>query len=402
MNKYLNFTKQLLLISVVLFAVSCATTHDLLIADVISFSEDVHANYTGKGNNQTAPYVIHTDKVKYDSNAAKALKTQIKTAPRGVNTSIAYALDLGLDRIKYIRSHQLKNDKTAEYYTILVTDGLDNTSVDVARNNQQGNYSDLKAYQKSIQEKAKKVMGSGKETNLYQIYPMLMIGSDLTMVRDEQMPDMSDEDFANFCAEGYMKEYEGASVGWKAPKALAAYSFAKLADEFKEIFALSGFEFYIPKGYKGKHIKMNLVDEEGNKASFEGDVVKKGNDYWLKNIRLNDQLVLRSAKNKQVFDLKQMKGDKKDIRAWFRMENLKLNDKTFKVDKGQVAQYYKEHVNGREIWQYNSEYNKNAKPQVDRYVQFIFDTSQSMDDKAIKEEQNMLIDIFNIITEDLR
>ena len=97
-----------------------------------------------------------------------------------------------------------------------------------------------------------------------------------------------------------------------------------------------------------------------------------------------------------------MKGDKKDIRAWFRMENLKLNDKTFKVDKGQVAQYYKEHVNGREIWQYNSEYNKNAKPQVDRYVQFIFDTSQSMDDKAIKEEQNMLIDIFNIITEDLR
>lgn len=400
--------KQVAMFAATLILTSCATTHDLLIGDVISFSEEANTNFLpskedSKWQEQTAPYMIHTDKVQYDNKEAMALKKQIKTAPQGVNTSIAYAQDLGLDRIKYIRKKYLKGDKMAKYYTIIVTDGLDNTSVEVARNHKQGRYKDLNAYHKKIAKKIRSVMGNSKEPNLYQVYPMLQIGEDLEKLHQDQLPQMSKEEFSKFCRDNFMQQYRGASKGWEVPEALAAYSFDELAEQFEEIFSIEGFEFYVPKGFNGKRIKMNLVDELGRKASFEGTIVKKSGTYYIKDIQLNDGLVAKTAKKKAVLELKATNSnDKKAIRAWFRIESLKLNGKSFKVDPNVVEQYYKEKlISGAEIWQYNSEYRKQAKPKVGTYFQFIFDTSESLKDE-IKNEQDMLIKIFNIITKQLK
>ena len=387
---------------VALLATSCATTHDLLIGDVISFSETAYTNYDYE-HRDPHPYMLHTDKVQYNNQEAMALKKQIKTAPRGVNTSIAYAQDLGLDRIKYIRKNYFSGDKMAKYYTIIVTDGLDNTSVEVARNKGQGRYKDLNSYHKKIAKKIRSVMGGGKEQNLYQVYPMLQIGEDLEKLHQDQMPQMSKEEFSKFCRDNFMQQYRGASKGWEVPEALAAYSFDELAEQFEEIFSIEGFEFYVPKGFNGKRIKMNLVDELGRKASFEGTFTKQGGKYYIKDIKLNDGLVAKTQTLKPVLELKATNSsDKNAVSAWFRLESLKLDGKSYRVNPDIVEQYYKEKlISGVEIWQYNSEYRKQAKPKVGTYFQFIFDTSESLKDE-IKNEQDMLIKIFNIITKQLK
>ena len=398
-----NFFKSLFVsITIVLFT-SCATTHNVMMGDVISFSEEATTSYTIKPfGRQSEPYMLHTDKVNYDRKAVMDLKKQINTAPSGMNTSIAYALDLGLDRIKYVRRHWLKNDHIAKYYTIILTDGLDNTSVQVAKNNKQGNYKDIGHYQKNIQKKIKRLMGCGKEQNLYYIFPMLQIGPDLDEFRKEQLGEMSQEDFVDFCKRNYMEKYRGASKGYEKPAAIVSYSFESIAKDFEELFSSVAFEFYVPKGYDGKRIKMDLVNEKGEKASFEGDVVKKGKTFYFNNIVFKNGLGIKSVGKQKKLELKATNSsDKKAIAAWFRLENLQYQGHSYKVDLEQVKQSYATKLEGKTYFQPNSEYTKNARPQVDTYFQFIFDTSGSIGDN-VEVEQKTLMRMLDVITKNLK
>ncbi|MBR4564429.1 MAG: hypothetical protein IKO26_08260 [Paludibacteraceae bacterium] len=401
MNRISIIKSLFVTIAIVSFA-SCATTHNVMMGDVISFSEEATTSYkiTPLGY-QSEPFMLHTDKVDYDRKAVIELKKQIKTAPSGMNTSIAYALDLGLDRVKYVRRHWLKNDHIAKYYTFIITDGLDNTSVEVAKNNKQGNYKDLDNYQKQLQKKIKRLMGLSKEQNLYQIYPMLQIGPDLEEFRKEQLGEMTQEEFVEFCQRNYMEKYRGASKGYEKPEAIVAYSFKDIKDRIADLFSSAAFEFYVPKGYNGKRIKMELVNEEGNKASFEGDIVKKGSTYYMKNITFKDGLGVKTS-NKKGLELKATNSsDKKAIAAWFRLENLQYRGHSYKVNLEQVKQSYAMKLEGKTYFQPNSEYTKNAKPQIDTYFQFIFDTSGSIGDN-VTAEQDVLLEILETITKDLR
>lgn len=400
MNKK-SIIRQLFFIAILMLFASCAATrHNVLMGDVITFSEQASTNFLTGSRNQGNPYMLHTDLIEYDVKEALKLKQQIKNAPYGKNTSLVYALDLGLNRIKYIRKNQLKNDKLAKYYIFLLTDGLDNTSVEVARNNKQGNYKNLKEYQKKVQKKAKKLMGNGKEQNLFQIWPMLQIGSDLEEFHQEQMPEMSNEEFANFCKQHYMEPYMGASKGYEAPDPIVAYSFAEVQNQIIELFSSSAFEFYVPKGYDKKLIKMNLVDENGQKASFEGRVVKKGKKFYMRDIELKDGLKVNlTNKQKKVELVSTNNSDKNAIVAWFRFENLELGGKKYKVDPSQVKQsYFNEDIG---LYQPNSEYDRSARPQIDTYFQFIMDTSGSVGDN-VEDEQKVLMALMDIITRDLK
>lgn len=401
MNK--SFLMQLMIFAVAMLSASCGSiSHNVMLGDVLSFSEDVNTNYTIVGMHQSDPYVIHSDKVEYDSKEVMNLKKQIKNAPSGVNTSLTYAQDLGLERIKYIRKHQLKRDKLAKYYTFILTDGLDNTSVEVAKNNKKGNYKNLEAYHKKIQKKIKTLMGQGKEQNLYQIYPMLQIGSDLEEFHQEQMSELSSEEFADFCRRNYMEPYRGSSKGYEKPEAIVAYSFSEIKERIAELFSSAAFEFFVPKGYAGKRIKMDLIDEQGQKASFEGDVVKKGNKFYIKKIEFKDGLSVKTSKKVKNIELTATNNsDKKDIRAWFRLENLQLGGKSYKVVPKQVKQSYVTYLEGKKYYQSNSEYKGDARPQVDTYFQFIFDTSGSIGEN-VQDEQAVLFDILEMITRDLK
>ena len=409
----MNKTKmlgQFALLATGLLLASCATTrHNVLMGDVISFSEEATTSYTSSGKGltltQSDPYIIHSDAVNYDKTAVFNLKRQIKTAPSQVNTSITYAQDLGLERIKYIRKHQLKNDKSTRYFTFILTDGLDNTSVDVARNHKRGNYKNLEKYQNANKKKIKRLMGIGKEQNEYKVYPILVIGPDLQEFHHEQMPELSDSQFADLCRSEYMESYRGASRGYDAPEPIVTYSFASALDMIKNQFAQSSFEFYVPKGYKGKQVKMELVDENGVHVTFEGKVTKKMGKYYFTDIVFNDNNKLTSslvsAKQKKV-GLKAINNDDKNaIVAWFRLEDLKVGDKTFKVVRDLTKQSYQTTLkNGKTYYQYNSEYDKSAMPQIDTYFQLIFDTSGSIGEN-VEDEQKVLFEILDIMTRDL-
>lgn len=58
-------------------------------------------------------------------------------------------------------------------------------------------------------------------------------------------------------------------------------------------------------------------------------------------------------------------------------------------------------LEGKTYFQPNSEYSKNAKPQIDTYFQFIFDTSGSIGEN-VEAEQKVLLEILEIITRDLK
>ena len=242
-----------------------------------------------------------------------------------------------------------------------------------------------------------------KEQNLYEVYPMLQIGSDLEQFKQDNFRDMSREEFTDFCRRNYMEAYRGASRGHDRPEAIVAYSFGEIKDTIKEKLSSAAFEFYVPKGYNGKRIKMELVDEKGRKASFEGDVVKRFGKYYFKNITFSDGLFSeKTSTQKAELELKATNNsNRKDIVAWFRMENLKLGADNYKVSTDKVKQSYATILEGKRYFQTNSEYKKNAKPQIDTYFQFIFDTSGSIGEN-VKDEQDVLLEILDIITKDLK
>ena len=397
MNKK-TILKCVALFAFMLLSASCATTkNNVMLADVISFSDDVKTSFTKK----SPPYVIYSQDVPFDRlNTPKPLLKEITNVNPGGNTSVTYALDIGLDRIKYVRKHQLKNDKIAKYYIILFTDGLDNTSVQVARNNKQGNYKDLEAYQKKVQKKIKKLMGNGKETNLFQIYPMLLIGQDLTDFKNTNFESLSYPEFAEKC-KSLMENYRGASKGWAVPDAIVQNDFDQLYVDFEDKFTSAGFEFYVPKGYAGKTIRMYLTDGKDS-TFFDARVVRKGKKYFIDNLSLSPGLTFEHKEKKiEKVKLKAYNNSAKDeIFAWFRIEGLKMNGRSYIVIPDSSKQYFWGSFGGIMCWQPNSEYEKNAKPQVDTYFQLIFDTSGSLSD-VVKDEKEMLIKLIKLITSTL-
>lgn len=402
-----NIFRQLVLIVAVLLSASCATTkHNVLMGDVITFSEDAKTSWVtekrGGKEWQSDPIVIHSENIPYDKNAVLKLKKQYQNDVRyGINTSLVYALDLGLKRVKYIRKHQLKNDKLAKYYIFLLTDGLDNTSVDVARNNKMGNYKDLEAYQKKIQQKIKKVMGGGKDQNFFQIWPMLQIGKDLVELREQLH--YSPDKFIDFCKTNIMSPYKGSSIATSDMEPIVAYEFATIKTKVEEAFNKASYDFYVPKGYIGKRIVMRLVDERGRKTWFKGRVVKKGGRYYLREMELGDRLTINDKE--QLMELEAIKdADKKAIKIWFHIDGLKMDGDAFKVDVDNdesSKQYVETQMAGQTIEQYNSEYDKKAKPMIDTYFLLIMDASQSVGNQ-VKAEQAVMNQVIESITKGVK
>ena len=154
--KQQSLFKAFLCLSFIFVMASCATKHKIMLADVITFSDDAQASYlTSNKAQQLPPYVIYQeDEVdnisedNYKSDGAFALKKQLMNFKKmqGKNTAGYYAMDLGLDRVKYVKNKILKGDKQSKFYIIYITDGLDNISVQAAKNHNKGTYANLTQY----------------------------------------------------------------------------------------------------------------------------------------------------------------------------------------------------------------------------------------------------------------
>lgn len=409
MNK--SILSKVLLGIVVLLMASCATTHEIMLADVITFADDANTSYTyrkGPFKNlfrQSQPYEVYKNG-KYNRKEAAAVKGKLDAiaTTSGFNTAGYYALDLGLDRVKYVRKKVLKGDKQTRYYIIYLTDGLDNTSVQVAKNNRQGNYKNEQQYIKKLDKKKSKLMGGGKNQQCFQIYPMLYIGDDLTKIQKQNK--MNDTQFLNWAAE-QMKPFEGASKGWEKQDAMLATDWTNLAEQLEEKFTSASYEFYVPKGYLNKRVRMTLHDENGVETTIEGFYTKKGGKYILKEVELKGGLSSKTGQTGNRSNLSVVTSfnndDKKSDKSWFKVENLNCNGQNYKVYTGSNPDLApKQDYLDKNYWLFNSEYEKSARASVNTYILFVADVSASLGADGPIAESELLKGFYNMVTTSIR
>ena len=382
---------------------SCTTTHEVLLGDVISFGDDAKTNYhyhKGKCKNsrpQGDPYVLYSQSShSVDRKTMFQMLQRINNTEMENNTAGIYAMDLGLDRIKYIRKHQLKHDPNARYYIIYMTDGLDNISCQVAKNNKQGNYKTPEKYKEKMKKKIEKVSRYKKKSqNPFDIYPVVFTGSDLGDVKRDNH--LSDSDFDRFI-DNNMGWLRGSSRGPEnAPQIIKGENFDEVLEVFKDEFNASGFEFHVPKGYAGKGIRMKFEDENHNQTELTGSFVKQGNKYYLRNVQLRDGLESGvKLKKGQALEPKAINNkDKKAELAIFRLEKPRYKSKSYFIVKDFVEQF----VNDGGMWVKNSEYKSQSKGAIDTYFVLIFDASKSLKGEGFAKERETAMEMIKVISQ---
>jgi hypothetical protein len=76
------------------------------------------------------------------------------------------------------------------------------------------------------------------------------------------------------------------------------------------------------------------------------------------------------------------------------VEDIKLNDKPYKIDRSVVNQWHEEFGKMR----FNSEYNSGARSQRNAYLIVILDGSESFRDKY-RDAQDAIMEIVEIVSE---
>ena len=424
MKRIFNYGN-VIIIAFMMLTASCATTHQVLLGDVVSFGDDVrtsfHAKKNGKGK-QTAPYTLFTPSNPYfGERQLYAMQSWIDNTEMENNTAGIFAMDLALDRVKYIRRNYLKHDLNAKYYIIYMTDGLDNISVQVAKNNKNKNYKTPEKYQKKMAKKIAKISRYKKKNkNQFDIYPVVFTDSDLGDAKESN--NMSYERFNDFIDEN-MGWLRGSSRGPEnAPEIIKAENFDIVLEKFTEEFAASGFEFHVPKGYEGKEIKMTFVgyvgqgrqkNEKPYKTELVGKLVRKGSKYYLEDVECLKGLKINNEVKKGRITIAAINNkSKKDELAIFRLEKPEFEDR-----RGEVHSYYidrnyryydkkkdkeiegvEQFVDNSGMWIKNSEYLSQAKGSIDTYFILVFDASTSLKEVEFANEREAAMEMISIIT----
>ena len=374
-----------------LLLMSCATPQkSMVLGDVIKFSDDVVRSYNYQDanhkNRHNKPYNLDLNSNKISRQDAFKERGEImkfisdSTIGRNTNTAAIYAMDEACDRVKYIRKRIAKNDPDTKYYMVLLTDGLDNVSCQVAKNKHKGNYKNTAKYLSKWQTKMGKAMGNKK--NYFVTYPCMYAGSDMEQIKQSNFKGDSIA-FMQFLNE-QLEGYRFASKGNSKPKAIIEGDMEILLNRFKAEFNKQNFEFHIPKGYVGKRVRMVIVDSLYNNKEYtiEGDFIQKGSKYILQDVEYkgmtintkNSDWVKNGGKQLIAFN-----NDSKDaLLAVFRINDLQRlgagEKREIELSKCNVSQTYRE----GSVWMINSEYAKQAQKEKNAYIIIAIDGSESL------------------------
>lgn len=386
---------------VLLASFSCSrVNYGYLKGDVIGFSQNAVTSYgADKGllknlNDQKAPYNLTTEEGK---NAM--LQFIDHEIPRGTNTSAYYAMELACDRIKYIRSHETGSDRFTKYYIFLLTDGLDNSSAQAAKNAGQHLIPvKTKDYPEYLQKKLRKTMGWS--SNTFEVYPMLYEGDDIkNIMRENNMDEASFHDYLRSKFECFRYSSTG-----NAPPLIFADDFQKIFSEMRQKFISSSYEFRIPKSYAGRRVRMKFVSDQGQVAEITGDFVKHPLHYNLENIQVSGMSINIKGSQFSIMEgtglqaISQQDSTKSNV--FFRIEELEKDGKAFIVSENprDVTQYYQD----GDLWIVNSEYNTENFANLDTYFIIVIDGSKSLDgpngnSNGFSAEKKMARDIINMV-----
>ena len=372
--------------------VSCGTlpernfNEDKIYADIIGFSDTVTAvPELGERDNF---YHLTVNAPEPGEATQAALIARIPHLPMGKNTAVYYALDKALDRIETIYSNKPPNAFSGEkgtyfytrYYVILFTDGMDNVSVQLARNNKQGNYSTGEQYAAALRKRMGKIGGGGRR-NSFEIFLLGLRGQDLreSYTRDEVI--------------SHMRSLAASSNG-VVHEPIVSDDMDLIYEEFQNAFIASGFSFNIPKGFAEdkRRIRMEFAakGEEGFPHWFEADIKRKYRffgPYVLKNIVASPGFTFGNAKA-----IAESPGRAKDsLSIQFTISDLKVFNAPLPIAREQQL-----FMDG--TWRRNSEYRKLSGRYQNAYVMLLLDRSDSLDDEERKKSEDMVINIINMLS----
>ncbi len=383
-KNYILFLSIIPIMSTVVLS-SCSIHHQKLKADVIGFNDDITKSYNYTDNcifkklrKQSEPYNLLNNKEQ------EQMKSFVYSLRQGQNTSAYYALDNGLDRVKYVQKKFMEKDPNSKYYVVMLTDGLDNNSVALANRNKgifTTKYNTPEEYANKIQEKITETMkkyyffdlfSGTNNNNQFQSFVLLYQGADL-----------KESGYSNDELEKILIPYTGAQ-NIERPKPIMGENFDILLEKFSNELIQRKFNFEIPNGYIGKKVRMYLNNTD---IWLEGNFVKEGSGFRFQIAETSDGLTMKS-KNliSETFSYE----NKNSI--YFSVEDLKLKGKPYKVTSAE--QWFFDMGKLRK----NSEYRAETNSFKNAYVIVILDSSLSFGDK-FREAQNAVMKIIKTISD---
>lgn len=337
---------------------SCTSMQDTKVfANVMTFSGDVNKLYMKN----------------YDLNEGY----RVQSLWRGIEnltvlnneTAEYYAMDIALDEIK--NRILRKKDKETKYYLILLTDGLDNVSLEMARKDGRGVYDSLEAYADSLNKRMNTILnksylfGLVQNENIYntfQSWPIMFFGDDMKSSGYEKKEAME-----------LLKPLAGAQNTF-TPNPIVEEETGRILELFKQQFVVTQYSFLIPKGYVEKRVKMSFYDKDGKNATMEADFKRIGKDkFGLSKIKTSENFFIDTKDSDIIISDESGDGENSAV---FTIDNLRLNEKPYSI-KSAKQEYYE---NGK--FRTNSEFDDKAGMKKNAYILLVLDTSKSLGSQA--------------------
>jgi hypothetical protein len=390
---YKGISKFVMALGVMLALIACSSkpayvTQNKIYADVMGFSDTVMFDYRF--------YQLSGSKEEYNANLA-AIDETIHSLERGSNTALFYSMDVALDRIRAVYRNSIKNsqntlarDTDTRYYIVILTDGLDNISTQLARNNGRGRFSDVTEYAAKLQERMSTIFGKGNKTNIFQSYVLVFKGADL-----------QGNGFTDAEIRRRMAPLTGAQ---NAPRPQPIVSddtrelLTQFVTEFRDTYTYTSFSFLIPKGYadKNSRVSMQLVDAFGNACAFEGTFTRRGGNllsgegkYTFEDIKTSEGFTFAELVDGS---LQEDTADKNSTNARFTITHLHYSNTLYEVADN------KQYIYDEGAWRMNSERGSGGGKDRNAYILLLLDRSRSLTDQdVLMTEETVLYIIRNMI-----
>lgn len=395
--------KKILIVLTSILLTSCATRHQMFFrGDIIGFSDVVKTSYTTETRGLLMNMKPQSEPFDLKKGEKHKMYQAMDKVPRGSNTTAYYAMELAAERVKYVRKKIAKNDPNTRYYIFLLTDGLDNASPQVAKNDKRILFSvSPEQYQKRVHRKLKSAMGWFHK-NTYEVYTLMYEGEDAeeTMRINRQ----TRKEYETMLKED-MECFRYASNG-EAPELIHGTNFDYIIEKVRERLDRSSYTFRVPISYKNKKIKMEFENNKGEKVTLTAMLKKSLLSYYLTDISLNGNGNGNATISKEVTTLQAnptyLKTD--NVNAYFVLEDFRLNDIAYSPVGNLVTQDY-EYKPGSGIWVRNSEYHEVTDQAINTYFILVIDGSSSLDGKnhdknGFEEEKKMAKKIMRIMSSD--
>ena len=376
---------------VTLFMTSCATHSKFYRADIVRFGDEVQTSYSYKKgpfknvSKQSLPMDLLTDSRSFSRSLGSI-------TPEGSNTPLYYATDLAIDRVKWVRRKVAKYDRETRYYIFLLTDGLDNASMQMARNNHQAVVVSTDAYRARIERRLRRAMDHSKNHYGLTFYTLLRRGDDIRQLASDNA--LSEEALTDYLNQQYSC-FRYASHG-AAPELIQADDYQTIAAAISEEIVNNNLDFKVAKEFRGKRVKLTITDSEGKERYVEGTLKAVLGNYTLVNLTtdgiINDSIHTPYNKAKGT-KLKALPGDKKDQTVTFTLSGLRKAETGEALKVAAVKQSFYDGI----LWQNNSDYNKQPTFRPNAYCIFLIDGGGGLTDSELQAEKDIVKHILRIL-----